>query len=68
MRSTTDETERLDPIAAIAAFGRAAYSDLVTVVALSVATSLASLHLLTLGAALLALVETLTDVVEGEAL
>ncbi|WP_117594529.1 hypothetical protein [Haloprofundus halophilus] len=67
MRATTDETQRLDPIAAVSAFGRATYSDLVTVVALSVAASLASLPLVTLGAALLALVETMTDVVEGEA-
>ncbi|KTG09062.1 hypothetical protein AUR64_14770 [Haloprofundus marisrubri] len=66
MRATTDETQRLDPIAAISAFGRATYSDLVTVVVLSVAASVASVPLVTLGAALLALVETMTDVVEGE--
>ncbi|WP_254546647.1 YesL family protein [Halomarina pelagica] len=61
-----DEVERLDPAAALAAFGRAVYSDLVSIVVLSVLFSLVSLPLVTIGAATIALVETLTDVVSGE--
>lgn len=59
----TDSTARIDLKASIAAFARVAYSDLVTIVTMSLLTVLFSLPLVTVGAALLALVETLTATV-----
>lgn len=66
MRSERDEVEQLNPMAALAAFGRAAYSDLVSIVILSVLASLAVIPLITIGAAIVALVETLTETIAGE--
>lgn len=56
----------LDLAGSIAAFGRIAYSDLMTLVIVSVLATILSLPLITIGAALLALVETITTVVTGE--
>jgi uncharacterized membrane protein YesL len=56
----------IDLTGSIAAFGRIAYSDLLTLAIVSVLATLASLPLATIGAALLALVETVTVVVTGE--
>ncbi|WP_143085753.1 hypothetical protein [Halogranum rubrum] len=57
---------RVDPLATLAAFGRVAYSELVTIVILSVLFTLVSLPVVTVGSALLALVRVLTDSVTGE--
>lgn len=56
----------LDLTGSIAAFGRVAYSDLVTIAIVSVLATVASIPLVTVGAAILALVETVTVVVTGE--
>ncbi|MBX0325150.1 hypothetical protein EGH21_19160 [Halomicroarcula sp. F13] len=57
----------LDPVGTLAAFGRAAYSDLTSVVALSLVFSLATLPLVTLGPAVVALVAAQTEGVTGRA-
>lgn len=64
METMTDRP-RLNPAGALAAFGRAAYSDLPSVVLLSVAFWLAALPVVTLGPALLALVAAQTAGVAG---
>jgi hypothetical protein len=61
-----NETGRLDPTAAFAAFGRVAYGDAVSVVLLSLCFVLVSLPVITLGPAALALVDVVTGVVADE--
>jgi hypothetical protein len=56
----------IDLTGSVAAFGRIAYSDLLTLAIVSVLATLASLPLVTVGAAILALVETVTAVATGE--
>jgi hypothetical protein len=56
-------SRELSPGLVLRAVARATYGDLVTVIATSVAFVLASLPIVTIGAALLALVETWTEVV-----
>ncbi|QIO24433.1 DUF624 domain-containing protein [Haloarcula sp. JP-L23] len=56
---------RLNPTGALAAFGRATYSDIVSVVLLSVAFWVVSLPVVTLGPAILALVAAMTEGVTG---
>lgn len=55
----------LDPVAALAGFGRVSYSELVTVVVVSVLTSLLSLSVVGFGPGVLAAAETMTAVVAG---
>lgn len=62
----TDETDEIDLMGSVTAFSRVVFSDLLTIVWVSVLCALLSLPLVTLGAALLAAVETLTAVVTGE--
>lgn len=62
----TSETERLDPLATVAAFSRAAYSDLVTVVVVSLLFWIGSLPIVTLGASLVAATETMRAVVDAQ--
>ncbi|POG54255.1 hypothetical protein [Haloferax marisrubri] len=61
----SSETERLDPLATVSAFGRAAYSDLVTVIVVSLLFWIGSLPILTLGASLAAATETMRAVVDA---
>lgn len=56
---------RLNPTGALAAFGRAAYSDLLSVVILSVVFWLTALPVITLGPAILALVAAQTEGIAG---
>ncbi|MFC6974428.1 DUF624 domain-containing protein [Halomicroarcula sp. GCM10025709] len=58
---------RLDPTGTLAAFGRVAYSDLTSVVVLSLVFSVAALPIVTVGPAILALVAAQTAGVTGEA-
>ncbi|MDG5819016.1 hypothetical protein [Natronococcus sp. A-GB7] len=56
----------IDLAGSVAAFGRIAYSDLLTLAIVSVLATIASLPLVTVGAAIVALVDTVTAVVTGE--
>jgi len=58
--------EKNDAIAALSAFARIGYSDLLTVIVVSVLTGLAAVPVVTLGGAILAGVDTLTTVIRGE--
>jgi hypothetical protein len=58
--------DQKDPVAALSAFVRVSYSDLVTVVVVSVLTALAALPVVTLGGAIIAGVDTLTTVIRAE--
>lgn len=60
------ETKQLDPLAAFSAFGRAAYGDAFSVVLLSLCFVVVSLPLLTVGPALLALLDVMTDAVTAK--
>jgi|GEM_PF-1173422 hypothetical protein len=62
----SDETDALDLMGSITAVSRVIFSDLLTIVWVSMLFALLSLPLLTLGAAMLAAVETLTTVITGE--
>lgn len=64
--SAVDAGRETDPVAALSAFLRVAYSDLVTVIVTSVLTALAALPIVTLGGAILALVDTMQTVVTAE--
>ncbi|XVH32486.1 hypothetical protein ACNS7O_04685 [Haloferacaceae archaeon DSL9] len=55
-----------DPLAALSAFGRIAYSELVTVVLVSLAVSLLSLTLVSIGGAIVAACGTLRRVIDAE--
>ncbi|MFC4357663.1 hypothetical protein ACFO0N_06835 [Halobium salinum] len=61
-----DELDSLHPVATLAAVGRAAYDELVTVVVLSLLFSLAAVPVVPVGAAIIALVGTLTGAVGDE--
>ena len=58
--------EDLDPIAALSAFVRISYSDMVTVIVTSLLTALAAVPVVTLGGAILAGVDTLTTIIRAE--
>ncbi|MFC6723170.1 hypothetical protein ACFQE1_01935 [Halobium palmae] len=58
--------EQLDPIAALSAFLRISYSDLVTVFAMSLLIAIAAVPVVTLGGAILASVDTLTRIIRSE--
>lgn len=60
------ETRRLDPLAALSAFGRVAYGDALSVATLSLCFVVASLPVVTLGPATLALVDVVTTAVTDE--
>lgn len=55
-----------DPRKTLVAFGRVLYTDIVSVVVLSLLFSFSALFVVTLGAGLLALTETMTAIVTGE--
>lgn len=61
-----DEVSALDPVGTMSAFGRAAYSDLVTVVLVSVLTALAAIPIVTFGPALVGAVAAMTTAVSAE--
>ena len=61
-----DDPRRLDPLATAAAFARTAYGEAASVLLLSVAASLASLTLVGVGPAIVALVAVFTDAVDSE--
>lgn len=58
--------EEVDPMGALSAFVRISYSDLVTVITTSLLTTLAALPVVTIGAGILALVDTLTTIITAE--
>ncbi len=58
--------EQLDPIAALSAFLRISYSDLVTVTVMSLLMTAAAIPVVTLGGAILAGVDTLTRIIRAE--
>lgn len=62
----SDEVRRHDPVGVLSAFGRAAYSNLVTIVVVSVVTALAAIPVVTLGPALTGTVAALTTAVDAE--
>jgi len=59
-------TDDVDLMGSVNAFAHIAYSDLMTIVLVSILFALASLPVITIGAAILAAVETMTAVVMGE--
>ncbi|SIR66139.1 hypothetical protein SAMN05421858_3198 [Haladaptatus litoreus] len=60
------DASRLDPLATVAAFVRVTYTNLVTVAALSIVFTLVSIPVVTAGAAVVALIESVTVLVEEE--
>ncbi len=61
-----NEATEIDLLGSVTAFSRVTFSDLLTIVWVSVLFAVLSLPLVTLGAAMLAAVETLTAVITGE--
>lgn len=59
-------SSEIDLLGSVTAFGRVAYTDLLTIVVVSVSFTVASIPLVTIGAAIIAAVETMTAVVTGE--